>query len=227
MNIKDLYNQYHKAVVYIIVENSDKDQGIGTAFHIGSNVYITARHVIENKKIISIAHAHIFPWKEGKLRHPPFYHPDETADIAALIVDDLEIDVFIPLGSHLDDWINDDQFILAKILIMGYPPIPFSREPILCATEAEINAVVDRYNVKHPHFIVSAMARGGFSGGPCLIEWDFGLGLVTESLVHNDQPTELGYMAVLTVEPILVCLKHHKILPQEQIDGWGGSQLSD
>lgn len=66
------------------------------------------------------------------------------------------------------------------------------------------------------------MARGGFSGGVCLVEWDFALGVVTESLIRDGGPTELGYTAVLSVEPIFACLSHHKILPTEQKEGWDG-----
>jgi hypothetical protein len=46
------------------------------------------------------------------------------------------------------------------------------------------------------------MARGGFSGGGVLSECDFVLGIVTMSLVRNNAPEELGYLTVLSVEPI-------------------------
>lgn len=142
--------------------------------------------------------------------------------MAALIVNSLDPPA-VPLGSHLDDLINDDAFILATVVVMGYPPIPFTDKPLLVAARAEINAVVDKYSGGHPHFVVSAMARGGFSGGLCLVEWDFALGVITESLVRDNNPCELGYMAVLTVEPIYACLEHHNILPNEQKLWFDGS----
>jgi hypothetical protein len=68
------------------------------------------------------------------------------------------------------------------------------------------------------------MARGGFSGAPVLFSYDeinptgmtAALGLVTESLSVNGREPELGYTAVLTVEPIFVCLEQHGLLPSCQ-----------
>ncbi|HYJ19331.1 MAG TPA: hypothetical protein VEW72_09170, partial [Burkholderiales bacterium] len=39
------------------------------------------------------------------------------------------------------------------------------------------------------------------------------LGLVTEALSRNGQEPELGYMAVLTIEPLYKCLEHHGMWP--------------
>jgi hypothetical protein len=242
MTPQELYKRYSSAMAYISVQKPNGDQGIGSAFHVGEGIFITARHVVEGNKILKICtteeriisdpnglmHYHnnpgtftcIFPGC-GTLRSGPFYHPNSQIDVAALIVDGLDPEV-VPLGSHLDDWINDEAFILASVLVLGYPPIPFSRSPVLFAARAEINAVIDKYTGGHPHFIVSTMARGGFSGGLCMIEWDFALGVVTESLVSNHSATELGYMAVLTVEPIYECLAHHKLIPAVQKEGGDG-----
>lgn len=239
---RNLFEKYAAAVVYICVELPNGDQSIGTAFHVGNGTFVTARHVVEGNNILEIANTirrevsdqsgnviiqgiedrftTIFPSK-GEVTQGPFFHPDDSVDIAALVVEGLDCPI-IPLGSHLDDWINDEAFSLAQVLVMGYPSIPFSREPTLIASRAEVNAIIDKYTGGHPHFIVSSIARGGFSGGPCLIEWDFALGIVTESLVDGDSSIESGYMAVLSIEPVYVCLAHHGILPKEQAQGWDG-----
>ncbi|MFH4782956.1 trypsin-like peptidase domain-containing protein [Vibrio diabolicus] len=206
---RELFKKYAAAVVYVNVELSNGDQSIGTAFHVGSGVFITARHVVDGTKILEVANT------------TDYYVPDESVDIAALIIEGIECPV-IPLGSHLDDWINDEEFSLAQVVIMGYPPVPFSKEPTLISSRAEVNAVIDKYTGGHPHFIVSSIARGGFSGGPCLIEWNFALGVVTESLVECDGSPESGYMAVISIEPVYVCLSHHGIFPKEQAEGWNG-----
>ena len=159
------------------------------------------------------------PSQKLTLKSGPFYHPNTIIDIAAFVVQEDNI-VSIPLGGHLDDWINDSQFILQKTLIMGYPPIPFSSEPLLLAARGEINAIVDKYNASHPHFIISSMPRGGFSGGVCMIEWGFALGVITEALGSDYKAPELGFMSVVSVEPILVCLSHHNILPEIQKEVW-------
>jgi len=222
-----LYQRYASAVAYIVVEKPNGDQNIGSAFHVGENVFVTARHVIEGHKIIAIGTT---VSQDGRLRNDaiigsiksgPYFHPDNSIDVAALVVDGLDAAV-IPLGSNLDDMLDDHNFILRSVLALGYPPIPFSKYPLLVAAKAEINAVVDQYIGGHPHLVISAMARGGFSGGPCLIEWDFAIGLITQVLISDHKPTELGYMAVLTVEPIFVCLQHHKLIPKEQKEGWDG-----
>lgn len=68
------------------------------------------------------------------------------------------------------------------------------------------------------------MARGGFSGAPVLVAYNEDstsngtavLGIVTQSLVKNNQATEHGFMAVLTVEPIFTCLELNNMLPKGQ-----------
>lgn len=242
LSVRNLFEKYASAVAYVCVELPNGEQSIGTAFHVGNGVFITARHVVDGNKIIEIANTTkqnipdesgnlIIHGCEGRFRSispsvgvvvkGPMFHPDATVDIAALVVAGIECPA-IPLGSHLDDWINDDAFSLAQVLVMGYPRIPFSKRPTLISSRAEVNAIIDKYTGGHPHFIISSLARGGFSGGPCLIEWDFTLGVVTEALIENNASPEAGYMAVISIEPIYVCLSHHDILPREQAEGWDG-----
>lgn len=242
LTARELYERYASAVAYVVVETPTGDEAIGSAFHVGEGVFITARHVVDGNKLLHIGTTvsryvpdpdgivtihgragtfrHV-PCGEGALRSGPHFHPDDSVDVAAIVVDGLQPPT-VPLGSHLDDWINDNAFILAPAIVMGYPPIPFSREPLLVAARAEINAVVDKHTGDHPHFVISIMPRGGFSGGLCVVEWDFALGVVTEALVRDNKPTELGFMSVLSVEPIFVCLEHHGIIPAEQKAGWDG-----
>ena len=207
-----LFKEYKDAMVYIEVQAHGGIISIGSGFHLGEGVIITARHVVENKKIKSLSN-------DLKVVSGPFFHDDENVDLAAIIVDKKDW-IYIPLGFHLDDWINDEDFMLAQTIIMGYPPIPFSTQPLLVAATAEINTIVDRYNGPHPHFIISAMPRGGFSGGACLIEWGACLGVIVQSFGKNYEPTELGFMAVITVEPIFNFLHQNKILPKNQREGW-------
>jgi hypothetical protein len=94
-------------------------------------------------------------------------------------------------------------------------------EPHLVAARAEVNAVVDLPGVP-VHFILSSMPRGGFSGGLALSEYGFGLGVITRSVLFDGAPAELGFMAVLGVEPIFTCLADGKMVPQVQREGWGG-----
>jgi hypothetical protein len=116
----------------------------------------------------------------------------------------------IPLGGHLDDWLGDE-LVLTKVLVLGYPKIPFSKESVLVAMQGEINAVIDTYIKPHPHFIISSVTRGDFSGGPVISEYDFLLGVLTESLADGDQALENGFASVISIEPLLDLSHENKI----------------
>jgi len=237
---REIYEKYAAAVAYVSVESDDGTQSIGTAFHIGDGVYITAKHVVENKKIIEIATTErsikdandasendnarkieFTHWPgKGEIKGGPYFHPEKDIDVAALRVKGIEAPI-IPLGDHLDDWLGTE-LVLMEAVVLGYPPIPFSREPTLVATKAEVNAIIDKYTGGHPHFILSPIARGGFSGGPAITRYGCTLGLVTESLTSNSDAPELGYLAVLSVEPIYNLLAHHSIVPEHIDVIWDG-----
>jgi hypothetical protein len=246
----DLYQEYAAAVAYVAVKTPAGDESIGTAFHIGGNVWITARHVVEGNKIVKIGttessianYAQTMAENHGILKGDmfsssgtyrlvgqPMLHPEDGVDVAALKLDgpygefqgnlygfpkSMPVPV-VQLGGWLDDWIGKE-LVLTPVLVMGYPPVPFGRGPLLVATRAEINAVFDKRTERHPYFILSAMARPGFSGSLAITTHGEALGVTTESLVMNSMPAELGYFAVLAVEPIYNCLEHHHVTPDAQ-----------
>ena len=218
--IRELFEKYAPAVAYIAVESADGTQSIGSAFHVGEGVFVTARHVVEHHRILEICTT-VERGATGIVKRGPFFHPNPKIDVAALVVDGIDSAV-IPLGGHLDDWINDSEFLLREVLVLGYPRIPLADKPVLVASRAEVNAIVDQIDCPHPRFLVSTMARGGFSGGPCLIEWDFALGVITHALIRDHGAVESGFMTVISVEPILQCLAAHHIMPQNLLDLWDG-----
>jgi hypothetical protein len=57
--------------------------------------------------------------------------------------------------------------------------------------------------------------------GLALHELDFALGVIARSLVNDGRPAELGFLAVLSVESIYVCLAENKLLPEAQKQQWG------
>src|SRR5437588_11539468 len=116
----------------------------------------------------------------------------------------------IPLGEHLDDWIGNE-LILSRVVAFGYPRIPLSKEYVLVAVQGEINAVIDKYSGPHSHFVISSIAREGFFGGPVISEYDFLLGVLTESLTDGDQALENSFASVISIEPLLVLLHENKI----------------
>ncbi|WP_244373648.1 hypothetical protein [Streptomyces griseorubiginosus] len=84
------------------------------------------------------------------------------------------------------------------------------------------SAQVDLYDTPYVHFVLSATARGGFSGGVAFSEYGFALGMVTRSLLAGEDSVESGYMAVLAVEPIYECLAWYRMLPDCQAEMWDG-----
>jgi hypothetical protein len=97
---------------------------------------------------------------------------------------------------------------------MGYPRVPLSSDTQLIASIGEINGVIDRYDGRHPHFIVSTMGRGGFSGGPVIHENDFLLGVYT-AILEDDFDRTGGFPAVLSIEPLLDLMHENWIFPGE------------
>jgi hypothetical protein len=239
--LRRVYDSFGAGVGYISVISGNGNEGIGSCFHIGDGVFITAKHVVENCKIKEIGttvhQRQYFEIEETKTTGMvranltftpqktsnfigPFLNPNPKIDVAAILVPDLKAPVLL-LGDHLDDSLGQE-YILSEVVVMGYPRIPYSREPLLIVSKCEVNAIVDKYTGGHPHFILSSMARGGFSGGPAITEEGIVLGVVTESLIANDQPTELGYLSVMSVEGIYNCISHHRIVPKHIDRMWDG-----
>jgi hypothetical protein len=218
---------------------------VGTAFHVGEGVFVTARHVVDGRVIKEVG----FGDRSAIDRHPasleslkngeygavritdgPYFHMDPAVDVACFRIDPFPASE-IPLGGHLDDWLGQFELVLHRTLLLGYPPIPLTNEPVLVVSVGEVNSLVDLYvGCRHPHFIISSMARGGFSGAPALVAYDelnseggtAVLGLVTQSLTRDQSQPELGYMAILSVEPIYDCLEQHGMLPASQKIGVEG-----
>jgi len=71
---------------------------------------------------------------------------------------------------------------------------------------------------RHPHFIISPLPRGGFSGGPVITSYGALLGVMTTSLVMVELPAELGYGAAISVEPLWGLLMDNHIYPASNAD---------
>jgi hypothetical protein len=236
---RQIFATYRNSVAYLTTVDPNGNEGIGSAFHVGDGVFITARHVVEDRLISKVGFdddsviylltdmavksaSHCMP--NITITNGPLFHSDPSVDIACFQLS-ITPNSFIPLGGHLDDFLSQYELVLYRTIAMGYPPIPLSDRPVLFASTGEVNALVDLYmGTKHPHFIISSMARGGYSGGPVIVAYnednaDGGtalLGVVTQSLVTNGGAAETGYFAVLTVEPIYDCLEQHDLLPECQ-----------
>ena len=222
--MKELYERYKCCVVQITVRTQVGDLATGTGFHIGDGYIVTARHVVEDHSIESVAGA----YSSRKVTIKNIFYPSSSTIDLAVLETDFSLDYYlekmtiiengkpkekvdrIPLGEHLDDWIGDE-LVLSRVVAFGYPKIPLSKEYVLVAVQGEINAVIDKYSNPHPHFVISSIAREGFFGGPVISEYDFLLGVLTESLTDGDQALENGFASVISIEPLLVLLHENKI----------------
>ncbi len=226
---------YSGCVAYVETIDDAGNVGCGSSFHVGDGVFVTARHVVERRTITAVGFDDFAVGQEflrdrlnwGKQSHGqvrivqgPVFHSNELVDVACFRIKPYP-NAFMPLGGHLDCYLVQHELVLYRTLLMGYPSIPLSSKPTLVASSGEVNALIDLYVGGHPHFIISTMARGGFSGCPVLVAYNEDnlnsgtavLGIVTQSLVDDQKSTESGYLAVLTVEPIYTCLEQNNMLP--------------
>ena len=139
------------------------------------------------------------------------YHPDEMLDVAAFRCKGLHAPE-IPLDAQADV-LAENEFLLEDVTVFGYPPIPFAKAPYLVCLPACVSAVIDHYSVKRRHFVISGMARGGFSGGPAILYAPphATLGVVTHALLKDTMPTELGFMSVISAGAIVSMLESHDV----------------
>lgn len=232
MDLRHLFNKYKACMVRIAVETSEGLPANGAGFHIGRGVIVTARHVVQANRIVEVRSESC---GIGQVKTTEVILATDPKVDLALLKTDFQLDHcldevtfmtgdgpdvvrnedktdHVPIGLHLNDWIGDD-FVLSRILVMGYPRIPLAKDPVLVVYTGEVSAVVDTLGERHPYFVISPMARGGFSGGPVISEYDFLLGVATQSWVEGDKGPETGYFSLLTVEPLLELLAANGIRP--------------
>ena len=149
--------EYRGSVAFIATLDSNDNEGIGSAFHVGNGVFVTARHVLEDRTVKEIgfdddsiicllndkaAHSRALRLPSIEITGGPHFHADPKVDLACFTLS-IQPTSYIPLGGHLDDWLTQYELVLNRTLVMGYPPIPFSDRPNLFASSGEVNALVD------------------------------------------------------------------------------------
>ncbi len=201
---KEMFDKYKRAVGHVIIEKQGREFS-GTAFHIGEGFYVTAKHVLKNSK----CSFNLYKGYSAPIPIDDIIESEDSVDLAIFKVDIISNEV-IQIGGHLDDWVGDE-LQMTKGIVLGFPPIPMSRDSVLVSDEVRIIAIVDKYMGYPLHFICSALPRGGFSGGPLISEYGFLLGTMTESLLEYGQPNELGYFASVSIEPLLELIVDNKI----------------
>lgn len=212
--MQSLYHQCRRSIAYVVVETSNGSQSIGTAFHIGQGFFVTAKHVVECNKIIEVAitqpynkvvNYHAAPLSEDerprvlKVELNPVLAENEADDVAVFRVEQYEELPSIELSSIHDMHQSEDLLLLSNVLCIGYPPIPLTVHPFQVAVDAKVSALITIRGSKYLSYVVSATARGGFSGGPIINDDGKAIGLVTDSLVRDSNAVETGFMACLSI----------------------------
>lgn len=228
--MNQLFRKLSPAIIGLETVDNAGRNGIGTGFHVGDGIVITARHVVEGMQSVRLIANQA---KEGAVIRETIFAANPLVDVA-LLRTDLDFSwymekVHLPahahkktdhliLGVEWDDF-ADASLVLFDVIVMGYPPIP-TAFPTLVTIRAQVNAIIDQYPIggQHPppNYILSGIPRGGFSGAPMIVaggEDSFVLGIVTASLVANHGPAETGFMAAVTVESILQILHENGIYP--------------
>jgi len=247
-----LYAEHAHALAYVDVEKPTGERNIGSAFHIGEGVFVTARHVVDGNRIVEVRITepvlltsreyfrevlkkevsdeeitkHAALGDRGLHRHwldpleiveGPCFADNPELDVAAFRVRDIHRAAgVVKLGIHWDDWVVRHLWQLSDAIVLGYPPVPMVNEPRLIAARAEIHTFVVPRHVPKLHFILSGTPRGGFSGGVAIHEEGDALGVITSSFGKDNQPEQLGFFAVLSVEGIIECLTQNRLLPEFQ-----------
>jgi hypothetical protein len=204
LSTRQLFERYSGAMALVESEDDEGTVAVGSAFHVGAGIFVTAAHVVSNRNVTRLVAENL-----GEIVAEEILIYKETSDVAGIRSPSVPL-AAVPLGTNWDDVMNDEAFYLVPVLLMGYPPVPMSREPRPVAVSGEVEAVIDRYDAKHPHFVVSPLPRGGFSGGPVIVGWDFCLGVVSQEL-RTGTLEEPGFTAVLSIEPVWNLLDQYGI----------------
>ena len=75
--------------------------------------------------------------------------------------------------------------VLDEVLVMGYPPIPFTKDAYMVALKGEVNAVVEDYS-SIKHLVLSSTVRPGNSGGPVISQCGYLVGMVTQTTCNTN-----------------------------------------
>ncbi|MFU8778848.1 MAG: trypsin-like peptidase domain-containing protein [Roseovarius sp.] len=122
-------------MAFVTIIDGNGDEGIGSAFHIGQGIFVTAWHVIEGAKIkggATTKSALLSEEAGGKTAPPrrlaivdgPYFNPDDL-DVAVFRIDlgDAPLPA-ITVSQHTDASLGEDELVLSDILVIGYSTRP-------------------------------------------------------------------------------------------------------
>lgn len=192
----EIFRRHSESVTPVVVKDHNNDFDLGTGFYFGNrNTFITARHVVENKKSIKILDSKGNSQKILGLS----YHFRNEVDLAIFLVEAEATTTAPPFrkSSHV---------LGESILSIGFPPVPgFDRLTVLEHGEVgseikvmngEVVSEGEPYHEDTEYFLVNARVKGGSSGAPVLNRDGFVVGVVASTAIStasSDKLEGLGY----------------------------------
>ena len=188
---------YLDSVRPIVGTNMDGNPDSGTVFKVSPNVFVTAKHCVEDLKYFNVIDSEEKPigLKEVVLSE------NEDLDIALIVMEEsVSGRVF-----HLSE-----PHVLEDIMVMGYPPIS-GMLPVLISEKGQMVAAMKStigtnvgetkdYLKNLDCFLISARVKGGSSGSPVINEFGKVCGIVVSlpnDIKNPDRIDLMGYGACL------------------------------
>ena len=164
-----VYKFFGNLIIHIVGMTSDGDEHGGTGVIINDKLVLTCKHVIDEMVINDTQ------FINGSQIKVVNTHTHNEIDVGII---EFEPNSFIVNGNVCFDspHLNDD------IYVLGYPPIPYSKEVAPIMQKGEITNPEITTLDNHTVFLFSAIARPGNSGGPIIARNGRILGIVTKEL---------------------------------------------
>jgi hypothetical protein len=173
-------------IVQITGKDKNGDVRAGTGLMIEPNWLLTCAHVLNS---MSVDERQIFSGREFQVRR--------TLSHANIDVGLIEIS---PGYASLVGLAFKEPRIAETIFTLGYPRIPLSREPSLIMHRGEVTSSPVTTFAGQTVFLYSAIARPGNSGGPIISLTGHVIGMVTEELREDADPTSSFYAGIGALE---------------------------
>lgn len=204
-------DKFKDSVLPVIVETKNRAPSIGTAFIIGKNKIVTAKHCIDKRDVSKFQ----IQYKGMAVQINQICYPklSEESDIAIIHVEESSLPNARP-------FLFQEPHVLDEILTLGYPPIP-GFDAIQFAEVGTINTFLkssvgnivgegESYLDKTPHFLINARVKGGNSGCPIINKSGYVVGILNELSTDSENASRtdiMGYAICQYAEDIIEMLK--------------------
>jgi len=211
-----IFEDFKNSILPIIHYDRDDNPARGTAFIVRSDstVLLTAGHCVTDERALSVKGISSADFRDAEI----FISKTRALDIAIII---LKHEV-LPNVKRLE---LGHGKILDEVIAVGYPNVPTFAE-VLAVEKATISSeIIPTKGIiaskpteifsKAPLYLISARVRGGFSGGPIIIDRGLVVGIVSRQPISGTTPTNsfytqydnLGYGVAIPTEQILLFTK--------------------